>query len=187
MPCRRISCESKSTSKPPSSVHVDDRAVPALLQAADAACYAAKDQGRNRVHVYQEDDAVVAQRHGEMQWVARVKRALNENRFLLEAQPIVSLREVGDAHASTPRAYELLLRMRDEDGPFRPIGAARSEASRLDREADPSGAALGARDQATIRALGTIVGHVRRDGNAEDCRVDGLRRLDVGVGAAEKG
>ena len=67
------------------------RRITQVLQAADAACYAAKDQGRNRVHVYQEDDAVVAQRHGEMQWVARVKRALNENRFFLEAQPIVPI------------------------------------------------------------------------------------------------
>jgi predicted signal transduction protein with EAL and GGDEF domain len=67
------------------------RRITQVLQAADAACYAAKDQGRNRVHIYQEDDTVVAQRHGEMQWVARVKRALSENRFLLEAQPIVPM------------------------------------------------------------------------------------------------
>jgi EAL domain-containing protein (putative c-di-GMP-specific phosphodiesterase class I) len=98
------------------------RRITQVLQAADAACYAAKDQGRNRVHVYQEDDAVVAQRHGEMQWVARVKRALNEKRFLLEAQPIVPILE-----ASTPppaaRSYELLLRMRELDGSIVPPGA----------------------------------------------------------------
>jgi diguanylate cyclase (GGDEF)-like protein/PAS domain S-box-containing protein len=96
------------------------RRITQILQAADAACYAAKDQGRNRVHVYQEDDTIVAQRHGEMQWVARVKRALNENRFLLEAQPIVPI-----AADSTPaaRSYELLLRMRDESGKIVPPGA----------------------------------------------------------------
>ena len=77
------------------------RRITQVLQAADAACYAAKDQGRNRVHVYQEDDAVVAQRHGEMQWVARVKRALNENRFLLEAQPIVPIQDT--ATRASPR------------------------------------------------------------------------------------
>ncbi|HET9447378.1 MAG TPA: EAL domain-containing protein, partial [Steroidobacteraceae bacterium] len=48
---------------------------------------------------------------------------LNENRFLLEAQPIVSLQEMGDAHAGKPRAYELLLRMREEDGSIVPPGA----------------------------------------------------------------
>ncbi|HEY7638445.1 MAG TPA: EAL domain-containing protein [Steroidobacteraceae bacterium] len=95
------------------------RRITQILQAADAACYAAKDQGRNRVHVYQEDDALVAQRHGEMQWVARVKRALNEDRFLLEAQPIVPI--AGSDVAA--RSYELLLRMRDEDGRIIPPGA----------------------------------------------------------------
>ena len=90
------------------------RRITQVLQAADAACYAAKDQGRNRVHVYQENDTVVAQRHGEMQWVARVKRALNENRFLLEAQPIVAIASGSRRQLDAPRAYELLLRMRDE-------------------------------------------------------------------------
>lgn len=95
------------------------RRVTQVLQAADAACYAAKDQGRNRIHVYQEDDTLVAQRHGEMQWVARVKRALSDNRFFLEAQPIVSLQ--GDRHANGH--YELLVRMRDESGRVVPPGA----------------------------------------------------------------
>jgi diguanylate cyclase (GGDEF)-like protein/PAS domain S-box-containing protein len=98
------------------------RRITQVLQAADAACYAAKDQGRNRVHVYQEDDTVVAQRHGEMQWVARVKRALNENRFLLEAQPIVPILEAS-TQPPAPRSYELLLRMRELDGSIVPPGA----------------------------------------------------------------
>lgn len=90
-----------------------------VLQAADAACYAAKDQGRNRVHVYEEDDTLVAQRHGEMQWVARVKRALAENRFFIEAQPMVPVH--GDRNA--PCDFELLVRMRDESGRIVPPGA----------------------------------------------------------------
>jgi EAL domain-containing protein (putative c-di-GMP-specific phosphodiesterase class I) len=94
------------------------RRVTQVLQAADAACYAAKDQGRNRVHIYKEDDTVVAQRHGEMQWVSRVKRALSENRFFLEAQPILSLQDDG-----APRHYELLVRMHDEAGRVVPPGA----------------------------------------------------------------
>lgn len=97
------------------------RRITQVLQAVDAACYAAKDQGRNRVHVYQEDDAVVAQRHGEMQWVSRVKHALTENRFLLVAQPIMPIHATADA--SLPLSYELLLRMRDEDGNIVPPGA----------------------------------------------------------------
>lgn len=95
------------------------RRITQVLQAADAACYAAKDQGRNRVHVHQEDDTAVAQRHGEMQWVTRVKQALLEGRFYLDAQAVVPI--CGDS--DTPRSYELLLRMRDETGRVIPPGA----------------------------------------------------------------
>ena len=65
---------------------------------------------------------MVAQRHGEMQWVARVKRALNENRFFLEAQPIVPILQTG-TQPPAPRSYELLLRMRELDGSIVPPGA----------------------------------------------------------------
>src|ERR1700754_5220704 len=95
------------------------RRVTQVLQAADAACYSAKDQGRNRIHVYHEDDAIATQRHGEMQWVARVKRALSDIRFFLEAQPVVPV--MGDGRGL--HNYELLLRMNDESGRVIPPGA----------------------------------------------------------------
>lgn len=94
------------------------RRVTQALSAADAACYAAKDQGRNRIHVYREDDSVVARRHGEMQWVARVKRALGENRFFLEAQPIIPVNPEGGS-----KHYEILVRLRDDQGRRVPPGA----------------------------------------------------------------
>ncbi len=47
-----------------------------MLSMADAACYAAKDAGRNRVHIYRDDDAELAKRRGEMHWVAVINRAL---------------------------------------------------------------------------------------------------------------
>ena len=59
-----------------------------VMNAADSACYAAKDAGRNRVAIYQEDSLLLERRHGEMEWVARAKRALVENRLFLEAQEI---------------------------------------------------------------------------------------------------
>ena len=80
------------------------------LKQADAACYMAKDLGRNRVHVYQPEDTQIAQRHGEMQWIARINNALEENRFTLYAQNIVPINK------STVKKYELLLRMIDENG-----------------------------------------------------------------------
>ncbi len=83
----------------------------AVLSAADTACYAAKDAGRNRIHIHTEDDVELARRHGEMQWVSRINQALEQNRFGLAFQPIVPVSE-----APNGRHYELLLRMFDETG-----------------------------------------------------------------------
>ncbi len=81
-----------------------------LLKDADAACYIAKDKGRNCIHVYRDEDAETAQRHGEMQWVARINQALKEDRFCLYAQSITPLNDSTETH------YELLIRMKDKDG-----------------------------------------------------------------------
>jgi diguanylate cyclase (GGDEF)-like protein/PAS domain S-box-containing protein len=83
-----------------------------VLSAADAACHMAKEQGRNRIHIYQDNDAELARRRGEMQWATRIPRALEENRFQLSFQPIAPLRGDGDEGEH----YELLLRMQDETG-----------------------------------------------------------------------
>ncbi len=89
-----------------------------VLSAADVACYVAKDAGRNRVHVYEESDIDLGERHSEMHWVSRIKLALEESRFILYRQEITPLQE-----DDTTAHYELLLRMRDEDGAIVPPGA----------------------------------------------------------------
>lgn len=89
-----------------------------VLAAADAACYVAKDHGRNRIHVYQPDDLAVAQRHGEMEWVHRLSSAFDNQRFVLYAQPVAHV--AGDRVVSH---YEVLLRMIDETGRVVPPGA----------------------------------------------------------------
>jgi len=89
-----------------------------VMNAADTACYAAKDSGRGRLQVYHEDTTLVARRHGELEWMARAKRALTENRLYLDVQKIIPL-AVGNA---VPH-YELLVRMRDESGRSVPPGA----------------------------------------------------------------
>lgn len=97
-----------------------------LLRQADAACYMAKDLGRNRIHVYRPEDTELAQRHGEMQWVSRINQALEINRFTLYAQNIVPLDDSRKEH------YELLLRMVDEDGQIIPPRAFLPAAERYD-------------------------------------------------------
>lgn len=95
-----------------------------LLKQADAACYMAKDLGRNRIHVYHSEDLETSQRHGEMQWVSRIHRALEKHQFCLYAQVIVPL------DGSTDKHYELLLRMKDEKGKIIPPGAFLPAAER---------------------------------------------------------
>ena len=95
-----------------------------LLIHADAACYMAKDQGRNRIHVYHDEDLELAQRHGEMQWASRLNHALEEDRLCLFAQSIVPLDGSTDDH------YELLIRMIDEEGKIVPPGSFLPAAER---------------------------------------------------------
>ena len=95
-----------------------------LMKEADAACYMAKDMGRNRIHVYNPEDTEIALRHGEMQWATRLSQALEDNRLCLYAQAIVALDGRTDVH------YELLIRMLDKDGEIIPPGAFLPAAER---------------------------------------------------------
>ncbi len=83
-----------------------------LLSAADAACYVAKDRGRNQIHIYEHKDSDLVRHRNEMQWVSRIHKALDEKRLKLFWQEI---RPVSPA-ANEPRHFELLLRMQDEEG-----------------------------------------------------------------------
>lgn len=76
-----------------------------VLSAADAACYVAKERGPNHAHVCWPHDLAVVRRRGEMRWVARLKGALEENRFRLH---YMSIAPIG---GGPPEHHELLLRM----------------------------------------------------------------------------
>ena len=85
-----------------------------IMKAADAACYMAKEKGRNRVHLYRADDHELSVRKTEMEWTSRIKQALDQNRFCLYGQPIVALHS--EATMSVESHVEILLRMVGEEG-----------------------------------------------------------------------
>ena len=82
-----------------------------LMSKVDAACYLAKDEGRNRIHFSAHDDEAVNKQRGEMDWVHRIRHALDTHRFVLYYQPIKSLQNnSSEFHA------EILIRLYDDEG-----------------------------------------------------------------------
>ncbi len=81
------------------------------LSQADLACYLAKRGGRNRVHMFDPADATNAETMSlDMGWSRRIKEAIEHSRFALACQPIVNTR------SGVIESFEVLIRMRDEDG-----------------------------------------------------------------------
>jgi Amt family ammonium transporter len=99
-----------------------------LMSAADAACYSAKDAGRNRIIVYEKDSATTKHRLGGMQWVSRINNALDEGALVLYAQPIVDI----NSDDKLIVAVEILVRMQGVDGELIPPGAFLPAAERYD-------------------------------------------------------
>jgi len=90
-----------------------------VLSKADMACYTAKEAGRNRVHAYQESDIELVRHRGEMQWVSRISKALEEDRFSLYFQMIKPV------HVESQESMhcEILLRMIGGEGEIIPPAA----------------------------------------------------------------
>ena len=82
-----------------------------VMRAVDLACYSAKESGRNAVRVATPGDQELAARQGEIDWVARLRHALKEDRFALFGQEIRTL-----AGRTRGLHCEVLVRMRDEEG-----------------------------------------------------------------------
>jgi len=82
-----------------------------VLKHADIACFAAKDAGRNRAHLYQDEDEKLTLHDDEMTWVERINNGLKNNSFCLFAQEVRPIDgSAGYSH------YELLIRLKDEAG-----------------------------------------------------------------------
>jgi diguanylate cyclase (GGDEF)-like protein/PAS domain S-box-containing protein len=81
-----------------------------LLAHADLALYEAKESGRGRCHLFSLEDLGQRAMQDRVLWKERVERALVDKRFVLFVQPIVEIRTQRTSH------YEVLLRMRHDDG-----------------------------------------------------------------------
>ncbi|MDP9794769.1 diguanylate cyclase (GGDEF)-like protein [Catenuloplanes nepalensis] len=102
-----------------------------LIIAAEAACYTAKERGRDRVELYRADNEALAKHQQEMDWAGRLVTALRDDRFELFYQPIARVpgARVDDGDH---QFGELLLRMRTEDGKVIPPGLFLPAAERYD-------------------------------------------------------
>ena len=87
-----------------------------LLKNSDAACYLAR-QSRNRIHTFAPSDTALAERHGPLHWVHRIRRALAEDRFSIFLQEI---RPLGGQRSF--RFFEVLVRMLTDSGEIVPPG-----------------------------------------------------------------
>jgi len=95
-----------------------------LLIDADVAMYEAKDAGRDRIAVHRSAPSAPGLGEDPLGWPERIRRALDEDRFTLHAQPILDLR------SGRISQHELLLRMLDEDGDLLPPGSFMPSAER---------------------------------------------------------
>lgn len=113
-------------------VHIQDDATNLLeiLSHADEACYVAKAEGRNRVHVYRAGEHERAQHRTEQQWVAEIKAALHDQRLFLCSQPIIRTRMTGNGEAHAGH-IEVFIRMRARKGAVVPPMAFLPAAERF--------------------------------------------------------
>jgi diguanylate cyclase (GGDEF)-like protein/PAS domain S-box-containing protein len=97
-----------------------------MLVNADLAMYEAKEAGRDRYAVYAADRHEPPRVQARMRWVERIREALEDDRFVLHAQPIL------DLHTGQIAQHELLIRMLDDHGDLIPPGTFLQVAERFD-------------------------------------------------------
>ncbi len=96
------------------SINSQTKDLQQIFTSADTACYMAKENGRNLVHIYNEKDEKLLKQQKHMQWISRLTDGMENNNFCLYFQPIESLKTSGKAAQHS--YYEALIRYKDDNG-----------------------------------------------------------------------
>jgi diguanylate cyclase (GGDEF)-like protein/PAS domain S-box-containing protein len=111
------------------SIRQDNEGLAHVMSAADSACYTAKNEGRNRVHIYQANDNELQKKSSGMEWLSRIQQAIADKRLCLYFQPIIALSNKNELEEHG----EFLLRLRDEQNQLILPGSFLSSAERHDQ------------------------------------------------------
>lgn len=93
-------------------IHHESVSLTHVMSMADIACDTAKELGRNRYHIYIGGELEFHKKRGQMEWVSRIKTALEDENFILYIMPIVPVKDTSEDGSH----FEVLLRMRDDSG-----------------------------------------------------------------------
>jgi diguanylate cyclase (GGDEF)-like protein len=93
------------------AIDADNQNLKQVLSAVDAACNLAKEKGRNCIHIYSKNDRELTKQRQEREWITKINRALEENRFCLYYQKITPITAI-----SNKEHYEVLVRLLSETG-----------------------------------------------------------------------
>ncbi|MBI3068637.1 MAG: EAL domain-containing protein, partial [Betaproteobacteria bacterium] len=120
-----------------------------LLSNADIALYQAKDHGRNRYMLFDQNADSVRSTHKRIHWAKKLRDALDNDRLLLYAQPVVRLTDQATMH------HEILLRIRDDQGKIISAGSFIELAE-----------SLGLIQEIDMRVVEKLLQHMERRGEA---------------------
>ena len=152
---------------------IDDQTegIVGLMASAEIACKAAKDSGRDRIQVFEEDNTSLVRRSEEIEWIGRVQQALREDKFELHCQPVAPL-----ASDRWPTHYEILIRMVDEDGIIHSPGLFMPAAERYQLMPQVDRWVI----RNTLRAIGKVWKPIEKSGSVFCINLSGQSLTNTG-------
>ncbi len=142
-----------------------------VMASAEIACKAAKDSGRDRIQVFEEDNTSLVRRSEEIEWIGRVQQALREDMFELHCQPVAPL-----ASDRWPTHYEILIRMVDDEGVIHSPGLFMPAAERYQLMPQVDRWVI----RNTLRSLGKIWKPIHKSGSVFCINLSGQSLTNTG-------